>query len=791
MRMNDAPKKHDKDYVQIEEKILKYNKTLKDGQNKLRIYPWGELDFDQVYVIPHLAKTPEPDEETRITEDEQGDDGTEVSNESEDESVELIGDISAKYFQEKVVEDPSLSAVDSEEEKILCKEIEPVLPKTKNISNAELLFEPSEQQYSAPIEPSKKLLHGLVHYMVSDQKLLMTTTIGGHLKGKTFFYRTFPELYFYNHLNEEVERETQIGRIFENDNIVYVVGGAGYGKSLFLRKLCVSPQLLSGFTEKPLLIIRGEIKRLVRNDGTRRTMQEFLEESFIHNSLCDSREINQNFITECLEAGRCMLLLDALDEVSNEHREVLHDLIISQFTNIYPGNKVCITSRERGFIPRRKITCFFIRPVTPQDIEEYVSRFIAINKFDRQLIKGFVAEATELVNKKFVKGFLTLSLLLAIYHKEGRLPNNKLQLYEKCFEYMANQREKEKDRIFNSKTEQNYNWENLDKFLTDETFIELAKYGTPNNKDISERSIKKLMLNMYRGEFSSSTACKLGIEEFLQFCADRTEVFIQSQNSNSDYRFYHRSFYEYFYAKYIEANAKSEEEAYEMLRCFDMDSEIFELLTMLYDNEGDKIKNNSLTEYLFEKAHKSLSNGTNQVDRGFDMLVMLLNVVNDEAFLQRFIVLFLQHAETLSGQMLTVSFGMLSTILTRNTAYYISQFGGRLGRIQERILQYYLNNIKECNTLLKKVSSRKHETITREDINAEKIFTFNELILILPNCYEILDDFFTKFADRKHLIAVERLQNREVNVLFEFASKVNNLSPQNRIQVYHYLIQKA
>ncbi len=789
--MNDTLKQHDEDCVQIEENILKYNMTLKDGQNKLRIYPWGELDFDQVYVIPRLAKTPEPDDEIRITEDEQGNVRTEVSNESEDESVELVEDISSEYLQEKMEEALSPSLIGSEEERIPCEEIEHVLPGTPNIYDAELLFDVSGQHYSISKELSNKLSDTLKRNAFFDQQLLMTTISAGFHKGKTTLSHAFPELEFYNHLNEEMERETQIGRIFENDNIVYIVGGAGYGKSLFLKKLCVSPQLLSGFTEEPLLIIRGEIKRLVRNDGTRRTMQEFLVESFIHNSLCDSREINPNFITECLQKGRCMLLLDALDEVSNEHREVLHDLIISQFTNIYPGNKVCITSRERGFIPRKNITCFYIRPVTPQDIEEYVSRFIAINKFDRQLRKGFVAEATELVNKKFVKGFLTLSLLLAIYHKEGRLPNNKLQLYEKCFEYMANQREKEKDRIFNSKTEQNYDWENLDKFLTDETFIELAKYGTPNNKDISERSIKKLMLNMYRGEFSSSTACKLGIEEFLQFCADRTEVFIQSQNSNSDYRFYHRSFYEYFYAKYIEANAKSEEEAYEMLRCFDMDSEIFELLTMLYDNEGDKIKNNSLAEYLFEKAHKSLSNGTNQVDRGFDMLVMLLNVVNDEVFHQRFIDLFLQHAEILSGQMLTVNFGMLSTILTRNTAYYISQFGGRLGRIQDRILQYYLNNIKECNTLLKKVSSRKHETITREDLNAEKIFTFNELILILPNCYEILDDFFTKLADRKHLIAVERLQNREVNVLFEFASKVNNLSPKNRIQVYHYLIQKA
>ena len=93
--------------------------------------------------------------------------------------------------------------------------------------------------------------------------------------------------------------------------------------------------------------------------------------------------------------------------------------------------------------------------------------------------------------------------------------------------------------------------------------------------------------------------------------------------------------------------------------------------------------------------------------------------------------------------------------------------------------------------MLKKIKGRKYEGITIENMNTQKQFTYNMLILVLPNCYELFDQLFIKLADRKYLIAVERLQNREVNILYEFASKLNEIPAPDRIQAYHYLILKA
>lgn len=72
------------------------------------------------------------------------------------------------------------------------------------------------------------------------------------------------------------ERKRKINEIFKTTNIVYIIGGAGCGKSLFLKNLCVNPQQLEGFSDNPLLIIQGDLKRIIRPDGTFKPMLEYL-----------------------------------------------------------------------------------------------------------------------------------------------------------------------------------------------------------------------------------------------------------------------------------------------------------------------------------------------------------------------------------------------------------------------------------------------------------------------------------------------------------------------------------
>lgn len=122
--------------------------------------------------------------------------------------------------------------------------------------------------------------------------------------------------------------------------------------------------------------------------------------------------------------------------------------------------------------------------------------------------------------------------------------------------------------------------------MSDATFMELARLGAPNNADIYEEEIKASILSLYQMKFHSEGECRAATEMFLQFCADRTEVFIPSPNSNLEYRFFHRSFYEYFFAKSISIHTQTVAKTYEELYQFDVDSEVFELLLTIYDQKN-------------------------------------------------------------------------------------------------------------------------------------------------------------------------------------------------------------
>ena len=763
---------------EFDQMIQDINNTISKSQNKVRVYSWDELEFSSIYVVPFLGETPNAGEESKYignnkqpchldNNDSKIVDCSVVTNSNESVLVESANE--DLYIEEKKEHDTETQS---------------------NIHNYKSLTLPRKRWSISP-EFTFNFLDEDYYRKRIIRRLIFRDPFFDHLIG-------YHDINLYKRQRETElsisERRERIGNIFSYDDIIYVVGGSGYGKSLFLKSLCVNPKILNGFDEKPLLIIRGDIKKIIRNDGTFKPMSEFLEECFINGSLKDPNELYAGFLNKCLSAGRCLVLLDALDEVGNDQRNELHNLIISYFEDTFPNNKVCITSRERGFIPRENITCFYIRPVTKYDVNEYVDLFIKLKKFNSDEKEKFISQASNLVDRGFIKGFLTLSLLLAIYKNEEDLPTNKVLLYEKCFEYIATTREKNKKLLRNSSTGEEYDWPILTKFMTDATFMELAKLGTPNNSDIPENDINELMLTLYRGRFDSPTECRFATEMFLQFCTDRTEVFVPSPNSNTEYRFFHRSFYEFFFAKYIDTYTNTVEDTYEMLNDFDIDSELFELLVTLYERRKPKYLQDLLS-YAFEKAERAISMNTNNSEKRFDILTLIMQTVDDKYSNQRFTKLFLQEGEFISKLSLSVDFKLISNILTQDIAFFAKQIEKNnqllLSKIQSNIIDFLIKNNAYCKNIIKELKCGTHSEISVDKIKSEKGFSYCKLQVLLPDSYEQMDKYFEKLADRKYLIAVKKLKNRTVNEIFEYATEVNALSTTQRVQLYNSILSKA
>ena len=748
---------------EYESLIHEANNSLGKAQNRVRVYGWDELEFNSIYVIPHLSQTSSHINTNFIDENSDMDLKSSENKESffdKDENLDM--DLSSAedvaFFHNEENSDIDLSA---EKKEPLYVTFAKILDDFRKFFE-EALIDEAYGGLSLPLSDD-----------LEERKKQME------------------EKKYREESCSLEKRKENISKIFDNDDIIYIVGGAGYGKSLFLKKLCADPNILINFETNPKLIICGDIKRMIRLDGSFRSMEEFLEECFTNGSLKRISDLPSDFLKNCLSQGRCMILLDALDEVGNDQRNKLHNLIVSYF-KAYPGNKICITSRERGFIPCTNIKCYYIQPITKFDVEQYVDNFIKLKKFNPDDKTDFIGQATGLVEKGFIEGFLTLSLLLAIYRNEEELPTNKLNLYQKCFEYIATSREKNKRLLRNSKTGEEYNWRILGRFMTDATFMGLACLGTPNNKDISEEEISKLMLDLHERRFDNEVECKMATEMFLQFCSDRTEIFVPSSNSNLYYRFFHRSFYEYFYAKYIETYTRDVSETLDKLKIFDIDSEIYELLVTLYEQRTP--------QYLQELVSKAFENAGEEINKhetiaqGVDVLVMFMSVLEDKKFNRKFIELFLEKGNAISDLPLKVSFGKISTVLMRDKEFFIEQICTKQiisKQINKKILEFLCKNNHYCDEIMKQ-REKDSLKITIGDIKDKKGFSFPKLLVLLPNCYELMDNLFKKYSNRTSLI-IEGKMNVTMNVtqinrVLSFSDKIIKFSREKRIQIYNEII---
>ena len=619
-----------------------------------------------------------------------------------------------------------------------------------------------------------------------------------------FLYMSRPHRSLFNMLNclteDELEeasakeedseqvRRLKIDEILGSTDIVYIIGGAGYGKSLFLKNLCINPPQCALSQENPMLIIRGDLKRMIRPDGTFKPMLEYLSECLTNGSLQSMEELPPSFLQRCLQAGQCLILLDALDEVGNDQRNELHRLVISYFQDTGAQNKVCITSRDRGFIPVEKIFCLSIQPITEKDVREYVDRFIALDKFQESEKERFIMQASSLIDKGFVKGFLTLSLLLAIYKNEQELPANKVALYQKCFEYIANARERNKNLLYNSSAGRAYDWDMLSKLMGDATFIELAKLGTPNNRDIPWDAIDGLMTGLYRQRFHSETECRTAIEIFLQFCADRTEVFVPSPNSNTEYRFFHRSFYEFFYANYIAIRTKSVEDTYRMLDGFEVDSELFELLIQLY-SKNDPFYLRELIQYAFQQAEGQLKESTAKASRTFDVLVMLMQTVDENDFLERFIRLFLDRGGRISGFHLQVSLGMIGAVFEKNQTFFIQYFEENqdvlLNRTTIDLSKFLIQNQDNYQRVLKQSTS---SSFPVWGTAPQSRLLYMWLLRMLPDRLTLIDRIFEKMKTPTYVYGALKVKGSSGKKLTSFAKKVRERPVKVQEQIYMSLI---
>ncbi|MEH2084455.1 MAG: HEAT repeat domain-containing protein, partial [Nostoc sp.] len=247
-----------------------------------------------------------------------------------------------------------------------------------------------------------------------------------------------------------------------------------------------------------------------------------------------------------LKNNKCLLLLDALDEVPQEYRPCLKERL-NRFIRNYDCPIIC-TSRIVGyggaFVDSAKEV--EIVPFSQTQTEAYIQIWFknaaGYIEDDSVSAEGLIVE---IKNKPQIAGLaqnpLLLSLLCSLYQTKGlRLPARRAQVYEKAVDYMLSQWRNDNNRL---------SPENViakKKLLADLAYKFSSEGKEVFYRDELHKIIEKSLNKQEIRDFQNQTN-----EELIKELSEADGIIQKFSREGKQYLFLHRTFQEYFTAYYL------------------------------------------------------------------------------------------------------------------------------------------------------------------------------------------------------------------------------------------------
>lgn len=318
-----------------------------------------------------------------------------------------------------------------------------------------------------------------------------------------------------------------------NSSLLLVSGGAGSGKTMFMRYSVL--QIIN--VHNDIFPIYIELRRINKND--------IAPDSFLH-VLLKQLQIYLAFLTldqlaYCLIKMRIVLFLDGFDEVEFQHRDDLRESIL-RFTERFVDVPVLVTSRpDESF---GKWTIFKVLEIEPPSIDK--AKQVALKlPFELAKIDKFVSDIDSklhLSHKEFLENPLLVTLMSMTYSESLSIPNKKNLFYEFAFNALFYKHDAHKEGIF---TRRFYSSMAQDDFRSLFSCFCALTY-IQEQVEFSEAEIINAIS-------SSAETQRVMVDprNYLKDLCESTSLIVVDGLSFS---FVHRSFQEYFTAKFLSEN---------------------------------------------------------------------------------------------------------------------------------------------------------------------------------------------------------------------------------------------
>ena len=324
-----------------------------------------------------------------------------------------------------------------------------------------------------------------------------------------------------------------------------IVGNPGAGKSTFIRYL---------------------VHRVATNDDRLVPMIVLLKQ---HQSLHEDfpsiiarelrplvqREVSRQEICDLFDCGAGLVVFDGLDEVGDVQARRDAVTAIEAFAARFPLARVVVTCREESYPVARfhgeNFPVYRLPDFDSEQVELYVRSWFEL--VPHHALTGEQRAAAFLLDSEHVLDLrsnpLMLSLLCMLYQSEGYIPENTADVYQECAELMLTRWDavSHVPSVIRSSVK-------LAKILVQELanyfFFELG------GKDAaSERTLRQLVEKHLETRVDEETRTyRQQAQDFLDYCAERAWVLTQVDTTSTGERmfgFTHRTFMEYYTARYV------------------------------------------------------------------------------------------------------------------------------------------------------------------------------------------------------------------------------------------------
>jgi len=247
---------------------------------------------------------------------------------------------------------------------------------------------------------------------------------------------------------KEKDKVRPVGNILSKAARVAILAAPGGGKSTLLKRLAIAYGFPARRTEVddalphrewlPLLLRCRELR-----DRAHRPLLELLHDLSSHAGMSDAeRAAFRQILQEALQRGTALLLVDGLDEITEEGARRTFAAHLRTFTAVFPQAALVVTSREAGYRLVSGViagACNQVRvaPLNEADVVRLCESWHAEVVGSSAKVRSEARQLAETIwNNERIRSLaenpLLLTTLLVVKRWIGELPRNRAALYREA-----------------------------------------------------------------------------------------------------------------------------------------------------------------------------------------------------------------------------------------------------------------------------------------------------------------------------------------------------------------------